>query len=115
MAYAAYRDSVGWTSSLPAAVTGTATPWMVMDVTVHSRDAVVVRRALAGCAGAAILRCIPHLDTHRARLEIRLPGPLAGEVMHRVMVCVPDGEIGHMVSWHDHLQHLHHRGMEAAA
>ena len=104
MAYAAYRELLGPVfSAQPVA----APVWQVMDVTVPSRDALAVRRAVAACLGAGILRCIPRLDEQRVRLEIRLPASLAGDVMHRVMVCVPDGEIGHLMSWACHLQRHH--------
>lgn len=101
MAYAAYRESF-----VPclSAVRSTAMRWMVMDVTVRSCDAVRVRRALAACPGAGVLRCIPLLCEHRARLEVRLPEALAAQVMHCVMSSVPDGEIGAFTSWPCHLQ-----------
>ncbi|EJL86576.1 hypothetical protein PMI15_01423 [Polaromonas sp. CF318] len=103
MAYAAYCESFGLTPSLhvPRPV---AVRWVVMDVTVRSRDALRVRRALVNCAGAGILRCIPQLDEHRARLEIRLTAHSTAEVMDCVMACVPDGVIGPLVSWRRHLQ-----------
>lgn len=103
MAYAAYCDSFGLVPSLSLPRPG-ATKWAVMDVTVHSRDAVWVRRALVNCAGAGILRCIPKLDEHQVRLEIRLPAHGTAAVMDCVMGCVPDGMIGPLISWHRHLQ-----------
>lgn len=102
MAYAAYRESFGSTVSYSGSRTGLT--WLVLDVTVHSRDALFVRRALVECEGAGILRCIPRLDENRVRLEIRLPEHMADEVMNRIMACVPDGEIGHLSSWRHHLQ-----------
>lgn len=103
MAYAAYCESFGLVPSLSLPRPG-ATRWVVMDVTVHSRDAVWVRRALVNCEGAGILRCIPKLDEHQVRLEIRLPAQAAAGVMDCVMGCVPDGVIGPLLSWHRHLQ-----------
>lgn len=103
MAYAAYCDSFGLVPSLSVPRPG-AVSWVVMDVTVHSRDALWVRRALVNCEGAGILRCIPQLDEHRVRLEIRLPDTQTEEVMHRIMVCVPGGVIGPLISWRCHLQ-----------
>lgn len=102
MAYAAYCDSFGATVARP--VKAAATVWQVLDVTVPSCDALWVRRALVNCEGAGIVRCIPRLDEHRVRLEIRLPRQMAEEVMHRVMVCVPSGELGHLTSWPCHMQ-----------
>ena len=102
MAYAAYRESLGSIAShcVPSPGRG----WVVMDITVPSGDALRVRRALVTCGGAGILRCIPRLDEGRVRLEIRLPAVMTGEVMHCVMGCVPDGEIGHPTSWRSHLR-----------
>lgn len=103
MAYAAYCESFGLVPSLSLPRPG-AVKWVVMDLTVHSRDAIWVRRALVNCEGAGILRCIPQLDEHQVRLEIRLPDTQTEEVMHRIMVCVPHGVIGPLVSWRRHLQ-----------
>jgi len=103
MAYAAYCESFGLVPSLSLPRPG-AVKWVVMDITVHSRDALWVRRALVNCEGVGILRCIPQLDEHQVRLEIRLPDTQTEEVMHRIMVCVPDGLIGPLVSWRRHLQ-----------
>ncbi|WP_411884541.1 hypothetical protein [Polaromonas sp. YR568] len=69
-----------------------------------SRDAIWVRRALVNCEGVGILRCIPQLDEHQVRLEIRLPSHSAAEVMDCVMGCVPGGMIGPLISWCRHLQ-----------
>jgi hypothetical protein len=102
MAYAAYCESFGANVFTPASHVNPK--WVVLDVTVQSRDALLVRRALVNCPGTGILRCIPKLDEHLVRLEIRLPEDMADEVMHRVMVCVPDGEIGYLTSWRCHLQ-----------
>mgnify|MGYP000851063454 CR=1 FL=1 len=101
MAYAAYRESLGpvITRSVPDAPV-----WMVLDVTVPSSDAATLRRALAACPQTGVLRCIPKLDDHLVRLEIRLPQAMVSEVMHQVMVCVPGGEIGHLMPWRCHLQ-----------
>ena len=101
MAYAAYCDSFGLVAVQPVVK---PTVWMVLDVTVCSCDAATLRRAVAACPQTEVLRCIPRLDEHRVRLEIRLPGTMVAEVMHRVMLCVPDGEIGHLMPWCCHLQ-----------
>jgi hypothetical protein len=97
MAYAAYRESMG-VSRAPLPSARACLP-VVLDVTVPSCDALTVRRALVSCPEAGILRCIPLLDDKRVRLEILLPAALADEVMNRIMVCVPDGEFGHLSSW----------------
>ena len=103
MAYAAYCDSFGLVPSLSVPRPG-AVKWVVMDLTVPSRDAIRVRRALVNCSGAGILRCIPQLDAHQVRLEIRLPAQATAEVMGCVMGCVPGGVIGPLLSWRRHLQ-----------
>ena len=102
MAYAAYRESFGLVAvRLPAEP---LTQWMVLDVTVPSCDAAALRCALAACPQTGVLRCIPKLDEHLVRLEIRLPQAMVSEVMHHVMCCVPGGEIGHLMPWRCHLQ-----------
>jgi hypothetical protein len=108
MAFAAYCESFGVSTTPPAVPTSAVVThlpkWVVMDVTVPSVDALLVRRALARCPGAGVLRCIPRLDENRVRLEVRLPAHMADEVMHCVMVCVPTGEVGHLLSWRCHLR-----------
>lgn len=102
MAYAAYRESFGLVAAqLPPEP---SVQWMVLDVTVPSCDAAALRCALAACPQTGVLRCIPRLDEHRARLEIRLPAAMVAEVMHQVMTCLPGGEIGHLIPWRCHLQ-----------
>ncbi len=101
MAYAAYRESFGPVTFRPALE---APIWMVLDVTVPSCDAATLRCALAACPQTGVLRCIPKLDEHLVRLEIRLPQTMVSEVMHQVMCCVPGGEIGHLMPWRCHLQ-----------
>ncbi|MFC5521609.1 hypothetical protein [Polaromonas jejuensis] len=102
MAYAAYCESFG--AIVPAAPSPARLKWRVLDVTVQSLHALLVRRALVNCPGTGILRCIPRQEEHLVRLEIRLPAHRADEVMHRIMTCVPDGEIGHLTLWRCHLQ-----------
>lgn len=102
MAYAAYRDPMG--SPLFSAASNDRPHWVVVDVTVLSRDALAVRRALVTCPDAGILRCIPRLDENRVRLEIRLAPHSVDEVMQRIMACVPCGELGQLISWRCHLR-----------
>lgn len=102
MAYAAYRESFGQLTRRP--VTAAVSATVVIDVTVPSGDALKLRRALAACQGAGVLRCIPRPDEHRVKLEIRLPLAAVDALLHEVMVCVPDGEIGHLTSWSAHLR-----------
>lgn len=106
MAFAAYCESFGVPVNLPdqPPVVIHLPQWVVMDITVPSVDAMRVRRALAGCPGAGVLRCIPRLDEHRVRLEVRLPAHMTADVLHCVMVCVPTGEVGHLLSWRCHLR-----------
>lgn len=106
MAYAAYREPPGAT---PAVL---ATAFHVLDVTVASVDARRVRRALATCEGVGVLRCEPLLHASaasahsvpRVRLMVRLPLSRYAEVLHGVLACVPDGEIGPLTGWRSHLQ-----------
>ena len=60
MAYAAYRESIGAVLFSPAPITRPIC--MVLDVTVPSRDALLVRRALISCPETGVLRC--HLQRH---------------------------------------------------
>lgn len=106
MAYAAYREPPGATPVVRDAT------FHVLDVTVASVDACRVRRALAACAGVGVLRCEPLLHAQaawehaapRVRLMVRLPPSRYAEVLHGVLTCVPDGEIGPLTSWRAHLR-----------
>lgn len=107
MAYAAYRDPPG-----AASVVRETTTFHVLDVTVASVDACRVRRALAVCEGVGVLRCEPLLHASaacehavpRVRLMVRLPLSRYADVLHAVLACVPDGELGPLISWPAHLQ-----------
>ena len=108
MAYAAYRD-------LPGAVpVRRATVVQVLDVIVTSVESCRVRRALASVEGVGVLRCEPLLHSGaafettapRVRLLVRLPMSKYTDVLHFVLQCVPDGEIGQLTSWRSHLQGL---------
>ena len=82
MAYAAYLESPGlYLVKSPAP---DRPQWLVMDVIVPSRDALSVRRALAPCPDAGIVRCVPGLDENRVRLEIRLAAHRVDDVMQRI-------------------------------
>lgn len=106
MAYAAYREPPGATPAVRE------TAFHVLDVTVASVDACRVRRSLAACEGVGVLRCEPLLHPHaacehaapRVRLMVRLPLSRSAEVLHAVLACVPDGEIGALTSWRAHLR-----------
>ncbi|CAM3648601.1 hypothetical protein [Polaromonas hydrogenivorans] len=104
MAYAAYCESFGAIAAVSSPPLRAGLDWAVLDVTVPSRDALRVRRALVNCPQAGVLRCIPQLDEQRVRLEIRLPAHLAQDVMQRLMACLPSGEMGPLISWRSHLQ-----------
>lgn len=104
MAYAAYCDSFNAnTSPLLPAKRDAATVCMVLDVVVPSRDAFQVRRLLARCPGTGVMRCVPMPQDSRVRLEIQLPEGSVPEVMHILMIGVPSGEIGSLISWKQHL------------
>ncbi|MDP9994863.1 hypothetical protein J2W28_005335 [Variovorax boronicumulans] len=109
MAYAAYREHPGVLRT-HAPMTATS-PFYVLDVTVCCADALRVRRSIAGCPDAGVVRCEPLLhalcsqesDAPCVRLMIRLPIASYAEVLHRLIECVPSGEIGRLVSWREHL------------
>jgi len=116
MAYAAYREHPGVPRthalmSKPNSKQGTKGPYYVLDVTVCCADALRVRRSMAGCPEAGVVRCEPLLhacstqesDAPCVRLMIRLPIGSYADVLHRLIECVPSGEIGRLVSWRDHL------------
>ena len=137
MAYAAYREHPGLALPAPRLATSWASPppegearpprggpveagrthaamapsFHVLDVTVCCADALRVRRSIAGCAEAGVVRCEPLLhaggshesDAPCVRLMIRLPLARYAEVLHRLVECVPSGEIGRLVSWREHL------------
>lgn len=105
MGYAAYREHPGTVRAR------TAVPFCVLEVTVACADALRVRRAVALCEGAGVLRCEPLLHERsacengapRVRLMVRLPLGSYAEVVHRLLDCVPNGEIGRLLRWRDHL------------
>ena len=106
MAYAAYREPPGATPVVRE------TTFHVLDVTIASVDACRVRRALAACEGVGVLRCEPLMHASaacehaapRVRLMVRLPLSRYADVLHGVLSCVPEGEIGPLASWRAHLQ-----------
>ncbi len=106
MAYAAYREFAGTSRAKSETI------FKVLDVTVPSVDACRVRRGIAECEGVGVLRCEPLMRVNaasasgapRARLMIRLPLESYASVVHCLLECAPDGEIGHLTSWRDHLQ-----------
>ena len=110
MAYAAYRYPPGAARDTAGARNPT-TVFQVLDITVASTDACAVRRALAGCPGTGVLRCEPLLHAHatcssgtpHVRLMVRLPLASYGDVLHCLLECVPDGQIGPLTSWKAHL------------
>lgn len=112
MAYAAYREHPGALVRTPTARAAmSTTQFFVLDVTVCCADALRVRRSIAGCPDAGVVRCEPLLhacstqesDAPCVRLMIRLPIASYADVLHRLIECVPSGEIGRLVSWREHL------------
>lgn len=109
MAYAAYREHPGALRTTHAAMSATA--FYVLDVTVCCADALRVRCSIAGCPDAGVVRCEPLLhalcsqesDSPCVRLMIRFPLMHYADVLHRLIECVPSGEIGRLVSWREHL------------
>ncbi len=102
MAYAAYSECYGVLSRLRRPPRQRQA-FVVMDITVPSTEALQLRRALARCNGADILRCIPQPHDRLVTLEVHLPIHTTGDVMQCVMVCVPSGQIGRICSWPAHL------------
>jgi hypothetical protein len=106
MAYAAYRDHRAVDQP-----TG-ATIFKVLEVVVPSIDAFRVRRSIATCEGAGIVRSEPIVHASptfesvaaRVRLLIRLPIQSYTSVVHCLLECAPEGEIGCLSSWRDHLR-----------
>ncbi|EJL69375.1 hypothetical protein ACCC97_04490 [Variovorax sp. Varisp85] len=116
MAYAAYREHPGvQRTHAPLNKQGNgrngSSAFYVLDVTVCCADALRVRRSIAGCPEAGVVRCEPLLhacssqesDAPCVRLMIRLPLARYADVLHRLIECVPSGEIGRLVSWREHL------------
>jgi hypothetical protein len=103
--YAAYSEFLG--SSLAPLMPCGRLDFVVMDITVPSLDAWQVRRALAACPGAGILRCVPMPHEHQVHLEVHLPAGREADVMHCVIDCVPCGQIGRICTWDEHLTHHH--------
>lgn len=102
MAYAAYSEFLG-PSSAPQTATRHRPQFVVMEITVPSIEAVRVRRALARCPGAAVLRCIAQPHDRLVQLQVHLPADMADEVMHQVIECVPCGQIGRISPWAEQL------------
>ena len=108
MAYAAYRDDLAF--SVRSSVV--ATQIHVLDVVVSCADACRVRRAVARCPGAGVVRCEVLLnersstenDAPRVRLMVRMALSSYAQVVHALLEAVPSGELGRLVSWRNHLQ-----------
>ncbi|MGR4870820.1 hypothetical protein ACIPRI_18375 [Variovorax sp. LARHSF232] len=90
-----------------------AASFHVLDVTVSCADAQQVRRAIARCPGAGVVRCRVLLhercstsedDAPRVRLMIRLAQSSYLHVLHALLQAVPTGELGRLMSWRDHLK-----------
>lgn len=120
MAYAAYRDHevLEFARSQQSS---RAACFQVLHVTVPCADAWRVRRAVAGCDSAGVVRCEVLLherscaaesEAPRARLMIRLARSSYLQVLQALMRAVPSGELGSLVSWREH---LHRCGMEPVA
>jgi hypothetical protein len=104
MAYAAYRESLGANlCHIPSGERGQSDRLVVLDFTVPSSDAFAVRRLLAACPDAGVVRCVPRPHDSLVRLEIQLPAHRAPEVMHLLMSALPSGELGPLTWWQRHL------------
>lgn len=103
MAYAAYCESFNALNGTLVAPPACPKRLMVLGVTVPSCDAFKVRRLLASCPDAGVLRCIPKLRDRTVVLEIQLPAERVQDVMHVLLTSVPSGEMGTLNSWNKHL------------
>lgn len=104
MAYAAYCDSYNALAPRSLLAQGTQPDkLMVLDVSVPSCEAYLVRRLVHDCPQVGILRCIPKLRDHAVVLEIQLPQNRVQDVMHLLMTAVPSGEMGSLTTWRNHL------------
>lgn len=104
MAYAAYRELFGANRFHALHVEPPSLPkLMVLDLTVPSCDAFQVRRLLADCPHAGVLRCVPRPHDSLVRLEIQVPTDKVDEVIHLLMTRIPNGEMGVLRSWQSHL------------
>ncbi|MBA4329173.1 MAG: hypothetical protein C0428_13170 [Polaromonas sp.] len=104
MAYAAYRESFGaYRCDAPSAGREQSRRLVVLDFTVPSSEAFAVRRLLAACPDAGVVRCVPRPHDSLVRLEIQLPAHRVPEVMHLLMNALPSGEVGALTSWQRHL------------
>ena len=65
-----------------------------MNVLVASRDALLARRALLACPGAAIVRCLPMHQDAKVQLEIHFPAGQGAAVIGHILASLPHGEIG---------------------
>ena len=109
MAYAAYRDHQTVVRATPAL----GTVFKVLEVVVPSVDACRVRRGLARCPGAGVVRSQPMCHSRptcesaapRVRLMVRLPLESYVAVLHALLAAAPDGEIGNLIGWREYLRH----------
>ena len=105
MAFAAFKEDF-LTLHVPH-----ETVFQVLDVIVPTLDACRVRKGIATCPGAGVLRCEPlmHGDASspssdpRVRLSIRLPSNSYASVIHCLMENSKSGEIKRLSSWREHL------------
>jgi len=109
MAYAAYHAHE-MRAFRRSALVPAAARLQVLHITVSSTDARKVRQAVAGCDGAAVVRCQATLrervvasETPRVRLMVALPPSRHAAVLHALIQAVPAAELGHLVSWREHL------------
>jgi hypothetical protein len=70
----------------------------LVSVVVASRDALHARKALLGCPGASVLRCLPMRLSGSVTLEIRFPAGQGDAVMGRIRASLPGAEIGGVVA-----------------
>ena len=102
MAYAAYNEFLGASTQLRT--TPREVPeFVVLEVTVACDDAHQVRRALAACRHAGVVRCIPLPHDKLVKLVVRLPDTQAEQVMDTLVGSVPSGQIGRIAPWAEHL------------
>jgi len=102
MAYAAYSECFG--SSIPAPSQPNHPPvCVVMSITVPNTKAYRVRRVLANCANAGILRCTPQPLDGLVQMQVRLSTDHMDQVRQWVMASVPCCQFGRVIAWSEHL------------
>lgn len=82
----------------PASFARATKRFELINVVVASKDAWQARKALLACPDTAIVRCLPMHKDARVKLEIRFPVGQGDAVIHQIIACLPNGEIGGIIA-----------------